>query len=70
MTSGGLPVPTSPTETVKEVDFFKEHVDTEVKMEPGMSLSHSAISEPMPMRNGNGNGNGIKHGVLACGVVS
>jgi len=68
-----MAVPPSPTETVKDVDFFKEHVvDTEVKMEPGMSLSHSAISEPMPMRNGggNGNGNGIKQGVLACGVVS
>ncbi|KAK2179105.1 hypothetical protein NP493_513g01006 [Ridgeia piscesae] len=63
VTPGGMAVPPSPTETVKDVDFFKEHVvDTEVKMEPGMSLSHSAISEPMPMRNGggNGNGNGIK----------
>ncbi|KAI0208444.1 ADP-ribosylation factor GTPase-activating protein 2 [Lamellibrachia satsuma] len=54
--SGGGAVPTSPAE-VKDVDFFKEHVvETQTKMEPGMSLSHTAVSEPMPVRNGNGNG--------------
>ena len=70
VTPGGGAVPTSPAE-VKDVDFFKEHVvETQTKMEPGMSLSHAAVSEPMPVRNGNGNGSQPNQGVFTSRVSS